>query len=263
MGAQVLPPGKFVLGVSALGFDKSNGTEAPGVSEHEEFREVMLEGLYGLNEQAMVGIAIPYEFKRIQVDGESAEHAQGWGDISAGITYQIKPRERDFGIVALHADAKFPTGQNNARNEGGDLKEEHLQLGSGSTDFVIGVSITRDLGSGRLGFVDLRHRFNGENSRHFRYGDATFYSVGYSAPLAGATSYVIELNGRISKKDRNEDGSLDPESGGHLAYLSLSLRQNLGQNYGLVMGYQLPIISQLNGHQHEGGIVSISVSRLF
>jgi len=96
-----------------------------------------------------------------------------------------------------------------------------------------------------------------------RYGDATFYSVGFSSPLTKSTSYVIELNGRITKKDRNEDGSLDSESGGHLAYLSLSLRQNLGQNYGLVVGYQLPVIDQLNGHQHEGGIFSISVSRLF
>jgi len=262
IGAQVMPQGKIVVGVSFVGFDKSNGADGGG-TEHERFRQISLDAQYGLNEQTMLTASIPYVFKSIKADGEDRQNASGLGDITLGATYQFKPKESDFAILAVDGSVKLPTGQDNARDSNGVLKEQHVQLGTGSTDFGIGITATRDLGMSRMGFLGLHQRFNGSNSRGYRYGNTFFYNVGYSAPLNDLASYVVEWNGRISNKDRTETGEMDPESGGHLGYLSLSLRYRLGTDYGLILGYQLPVFEHLNGSQHEGGLISFSISRMF
>src|SRR5205814_2699204 len=134
------------------------------------------------------------------------------------------------------------------RDEIGSFKEQHLQVGTGSTDFIGGIELTLEgRGPGEMWIGGLRGRVNGSNGRGFQYGNVIFYDVGYVHPVGREGAAVLEFNGRIADKDRMEDGSDDPSSGGHLGYLSLSYRHGLKGNMGIIATVQVPVWKQLNG----------------
>ena len=117
--------------------------------------------------------------------------------------------------------------------------------------------------AGELFMTGLRGRLNGSNGRGFHYGDVIFYDVGYVRPVSRETAAVLEFNGRIADKDRTEDGGRDPNSGGHIGYVSVSVRHGLKGGFGLIATYQIPVWRQLDGSQNEKALCSISMSKLF
>jgi len=167
-------------------------------------------------------------------------------------------------LTALSLDVKLPTGENDARDGEGVLLDQHLQLGSGSTDISAGVIWTWQAGtSGALWFGGLKYRRNGESDRDFHYGNVLFYNIGYSRPLGSGDSLVYEFNGRFAGKDRREDGSHDQNSGGHLGYLSLSYRRPMSRSAGLIASAQVPVLTNLYGSQTEHATYSLSFSQVW
>lgn len=264
LGAQNLKPHTGIFGISTLGFTKTNESETPGVLENEVFRQTSLEFSYGLGPRTMLRASLPTVHKSLTVGSDPSETASGLGDFSIGSTIQFPPKPEQKFLMAFSFDVKLPTGSNNAKDETGARKEEHLQLGSGSTDVIVGVAFTGEVGSkGDLWFGGLRQRVNGTNSEHFHYGNVTLYSAGYSHALSEQAQAILELNGRIADKDKLADGSHDDNSGGHLGYLSASYRQTLGPQLGLIATYQQPVLKQLHGTQDEKGLFTLSLTRGF
>lgn len=165
-------------------------------------------------------------------------------------------------LFAATFDLKLPTGANNLKDINGNPLEAHSQIETGSTDFSVGLIATSELKGGDLAFGGLSTRINGANREGYQYGNVVFYYLGYSNKLNNKSSIVRELNGRVAGKDRTETGNRDENSGGHFGYLSLSYRQSLGKDYGLVGTYQLPVIRSLNGSQREYGLLTIGVYKL-
>lgn len=260
VGSQTLHKGSTVIGVSYSAFSKSQAGEDPGSSESHHQSEIALDILHGLTDEWMLRGNIPYVFKSLEETGEEKVETKGLGDITLGATYQVKPKPNDKVLLAATFDLKLPTGKNNEIRAGERL-EEHSQIGTGSTDFSVGLLATmEDRGRG-LWFAGLRGRWNGKNGDGYRYGNAVFYNVGYSRTLSPVSSLVFELNGRFAAKDRTGDGDLDENSGGHFGYLSLSYRQHVGKEFGFVASYQIPVIRRLNGTQTETGLLNIGVFR--
>lgn len=258
IGAQTLARGSTVVGVDFASFSKSQAGETSGTEESHWQGEYSLHIGHGLSDSTMLRLDIPYVAKRLSMTGEETMKTQGLGDIQIGLTHQLPTSPSSKHVIALLADLKLATGKNDLTDDAGDRMEEHSQIGTGSTDLVLGVLATTELKSG-LGFAGLRYRANGANKHHYRYGNALFYNIGQSLKLDSASSFVIELNGRFVSKDKLEDGSRDENSGGHLGYLSFSYRRSLGKDYGLVGTYQLPVIRNLNGTQSETGLISLGV----
>ncbi len=256
IGAQTLAKGTKVVSVGFLGFDKTNG-DGLGGTEHEYYRQASLDFLYGVTDETTLTLSVPYVFKNI--DGADST---GLGDASIGFIHQLKPSTKAKFLVAINGAVKLPTGANNMKDGLGVLRDEHEQLGTGSTDVSLGVSLTAEGPQHSLLFGGLSGRRNGSNSRHFHYGDAWFYDLGMSHPLDPGSAIVLEVNGRITGKD-SDAGVLDDESGGHLMYLSLSYRRGLTKEMGIIATVQQPVISNLNGSQHEGAVLSVSLSRMF
>lgn len=259
IGAQTLHKGGTVVGISFTTFNKSQDGEEPDTTESHRQSEYDIRFLHGLNEQWMLRADVPYIFKRLSMTDEEPTDTKGLGDITLGATYQVKPRVGDKVLFAATFDLKLPTGANNLKDGDGERLEEHSQIGTGSTDFSIGVLATSELKSGNLVFGGLRARFNGENGEGYRYGNVLFYNLGYSHKLSEKGSIVFELNGRIASKDKPEGGGSDENSGGHFGYLSLSYRQSYGKDLGFVGTYQIPVIRSLNGSQSESGLLTIGV----
>jgi hypothetical protein len=264
IGAQTLERRHTVVGLSYSAFSKSNAGETPGSSEKEVHQEYLLSVLHGVSDQLMLGATVPYVDNTIHSSEGPDERASGLGDASVMAEYQLKPDTHSKFLTAFSLAVKLPTGNNNARESGGGFREQHLQTGTGSTDVTGGVSVTWEGAEHKgLWFADLQGRVNGSNSRGFHYGNAAFYGLGYSHTLDTSSALVLELNGKLVEKDRVEDGSKDPNSGGHVLFGSASYRRAIGQGFGLILSYQQPLFQRLNGTQYEHGIFSVSVSRAF
>lgn len=262
IGAQQLRPHASLFGVTHLAFSKSNALDEGG-REVEHFQQTSLEGLFGVDPQLMARVSLPMVYKRLRAGSDPAESASGLGDATLGATYQLKPNPGMKNLIAFSLDVKVPTGSNNAQ-DAGVRRDEHLQLGSGSTDAIVGFAVTGETGVvGDLWFGGLRQRFNGTNSHHYHYGDATLYSAGYSHTVGPRSLAVVEFNGRIARRDRTEDGTPDENSGGHLGYAALSWRQSLSAGLGLIATVQQPVVKKLNGTQSERAMVTLSVTRAY
>lgn len=264
IGAQTIERGSLVVGQSYLDFAKTNAGDDPGTFEHETYREFGVNAAYGLTDRWQLRATLPWVQKSILADGSPRQSSQGLGDMSLEALYQLPPSVRGHSLIALTVDMKAPTGANSLRDPNGTLRDQHVQLGTGSWDVGAGVNITGEGRKvGQLWFAGLRTRMNGTNNRGYHYGDVLFYDAGFVQPLAGRSALVAEFNGRVAGKDRREDGTLDGNTGGHLGYVSLSYRVGLAGQLGLIATWQQPVLRQLNGFQSEGRLVSVTVSRAF
>lgn len=273
IGAQTLPKGMAVWGVSYFSFTKSQiamaeeeeGTHpmfAAGPREVHLQSQYNLDVAYGISNLLMVQATVPYVTRSLQAPDSAPVNTEGLGDCTLGLTWQMPPRWGDKALIAFTGEVKFATGQNSMRGSDGNLLEEHSQIGTGSTDYTLGVRATSEVGRG-LAFAGLRYRANGENGRGFRYGNVTFYNVGYSMTLDEQSSLILEFTGRIADRDRVGDGTKDPESGGHLGFLSLSARRSLGGGLGLIASYQTPLVRKLNGTQSESSMFTLGLTGKF
>jgi len=260
LGAQSLHHGKTIIGFSYLNFAKSNVGDVAGTTEKHSQNEYTLEALHGLSDSWMVHVTAPYVMKSLLATGAAPVRTQGLGDITVGANYQLPTSFKNVPVFALSGDVKLPTGPNSLKDSTGTLLDAHSQIGTGSTDFAVGLLATQHLGSD-LAFGSLRYRINGANSSGYRYGQVGFYSFGVSHDLNPVSSLVLEINGRVAAKDRTDQGTNDDDSGGHFAYLSASYRRNLAADTGLIASVQVPVIRHLNGTQSEGNLVSIGIFR--
>lgn len=263
LGAQTLHDGSTIVGLSFMSFSKSNAGDMPGTTEAHDQTEISLDVMHGLSSQWMLRANLPFVTKGLDMTGAPHDQSKGVGDITLGATYQVPPKDGSNILLAFNFDVKLPTGANNLSDATGTLKDQHGQVGTGSTDFALGIVATMQDGDRGLWFAGLRGRVNGSNDRGYRYGNAWFYNLGYSLNLNPTSSVVLEFNGRFAGSDRKEDGTTDDNSGGHLGYASVSYRRNLDDRTGLVVGYQLPIIKSLYGTQSESPLFSIGVFRKF
>ena len=264
IGAQVLPKGEVVFGVSHLTFNKSNAGEEEGSREFETYHETTLGVAYGLTDRIMLSASLPSVTKTINSD-EGRQSASGIGDASFGLTYQFKPTDSNPVLSSVGIAIKLPTGENSKRDEEGNLMEEHLQPGSGSTDLSLGYSFTLETGSFGSGLLygGIQARFNGKNSRDYQYGNALFYNLGYSHPVSRALKANLELVGRYAGKDRVGDGTLDENSGGHLLYLGMGLTAQVNKTISVGLGVQVPVMQHLFGDQTEKGLFTFGIAGRF
>ena len=264
LGAQTLHKGASVFSISFVTTGKTQDGDDPGTKERENLYEYGINYQYGLTNNLTLRTYLPYVMRSIKVTGQPEENTSGLGDGSVGLFYQLPASTNDKLLTAFYVDAKLPTGDNSRRDSTGALRDQHLQPGTGSTDLVFGTAFTGELNThGELWFAGLRGRINGSNGHGYHYGSVVFYNVGYSHALSSKDSVVLELNGRVADIDVREDGTHDPDSGGHVGYLSVSYRRSLGSDFGVIATYQHPVMKNLNGSQSEGAIFSASLTRAF
>lgn len=166
-------------------------------------------------------------------------------------------RERASTNFALLARAKAPLGETDARMPDGTVAPRPLQPGTGSWDFPLNLVVS-DV-EHRLGFHgSVGWRFNGEDDG-FEGGDVFTYDAAlgfrfvpwvYESLRDRTLVAYLELNGEVARPDRI-DGEKNPDSGGHLLFLSPDL-QWIPTPWLLFEGaVQIPVLQDLNGTQLE------------
>ena len=76
---------------------------------------------------------------------------------------------------------------------------------------------------------------------------------------------MLEANWRDAGRDEvDREGTLDPDTGGSIAYVTPRLLFDVGNGWVLRASAQLPVAeSGLHGQQDEKAVVNVGVTRLF
>jgi hypothetical protein len=181
----------------------------------------------------------------------STAAASGWGDVRLLGRYQPFGLRRSFGV---QFGFKLPTGsfdQNFAAGpQGGAPLDRGLQLGTGTTDLLLGASwfIRPRLNLGGFAQVIFQQPLAA------RAGFLPSASVNASGGLRwlNASPITPQLQLNVRSETREHGAAADtPNSGGTLAYLSPGLTAELGARTTGYVFVQLPVYQRVNGRQLE------------
>lgn len=254
------------------GTNEVDNRSAKGLSAKEEYWTTEITGFYSITEDVMLLTVLPY--KKTKMDGHFHVHkdgSYGWhadkgeetglGDIAVMGRYTFfKTHTIDTTIsFAGLLGVKFPTGKTNGKTDDGmEYLDSHLQLGTGSTDFLMGLSMSHivqrfSISANLLDVIptegkagDTKHQFgntlNYDLTAKYRVYPAEF------APLSAQLFFSIGLNGELRQREK-VNGVEDVNSGGHTIYLTPGVQVVAAPHWVFEFSYQHPVYHNLYGTQ--------------
>ncbi len=165
--------------------------------------------------------------------------------------------------ISVLGGVKTDWGQNDVAR-GGERLDEHLQPGTGSTDWFGGLSGVYLVDPRSSFFGSAQYRRTGTNSAGYRYGNIAMANAGYEHKLGKRFDGALELNFRNAGRDElDASGILDPNTGGALLYLSPKLIVDLSKGLVGRLAVQIPVADGLNGEQKEKVVANFGFTYLF
>jgi len=181
----------------------------------------------------------------------SFSQANGLGDVRILGRYQGFAEDHSFGV---QFGVKLPTGDTaqtfNAGAETGQPLDAGLQLGTGTTDLLLGFYAFGSLGMdwGCFGQVLFQKPLAEKNGFKPADGVNANFGVRYSG-FVGVTPH-LQLNVRAEGRESGLNADI-PNSGATLAYLSPGLTFNISPSFQVYVFGQVPVAQRVNGLQLE------------
>ena len=275
-----------------LSLEERYGGKSSGAGDdHEAEREdrLTLRAQFQIARSVTLEGTLPvYLFKQhLNASEEVDDTGHGVGDVQANARWEfwrdnaVAPKH----VLSLVAGVKFATGDNDRaspagddaadRGFGGNMRarlahpistqlqkddpngdfgfDEHIQLGSGSTDGLASLWYNASLSSSTLLFFGAGGRINGTNWRGFHYGHVFLAEGGVRQRFLESQRLAVslELDARNAGHDVYGDGWRDPDSGGFLLYLTAGVFYALSDDWFVRAQVQVPIVTALFGTQTE------------
>ncbi|MGO4702290.1 hypothetical protein [Dyella sp. 2RAB6] len=219
-------------------------------------RSSLLGADYGISRYWGLSLQLPYTDRHHQTIAEgdtdiSTSDARGIGDLRVLARYQ---GFSDDAGIGLQFGLKLPTGrfkQDFASGpQAGELLDRGLQLGTGTTDALLGVYkfgyLTESIGY--FGQAMAQIAMNARD--HFRPGNSLNLNLGLRYLDAGRFTPQIQLN--LHGEQRESGVQADrPNSGAVLAYLSPGIGIKITPRLDAFAFVQLPVYQHVNGLQLE------------
>jgi len=231
-----------------------------------------LTGFYGITPEFMVMVVVPY--KKGKTSGEAdltmtppmldtamAGDASGLGDVALLGRYTFLKQENPdtTNVLAGLVGIKFSTGKTDAKtSDGMDYLDSHMQPGTGSTDYLLGLSYSHSLerlsfSANLLGTITTEGKFG--TTKH-EFGNALNYDASGKyriapesfSPMKPQLFAALGINGEVRQREK-EDGVAVPDSGGNTVYLSPGLQLVFAPHWIVEASYQHAIYHKLNGTQ--------------
>ncbi len=244
----------------------------PGAKEEHWTTE--LTGFYGITPEFMVLAVVPYKHGRTSgelmlnpdgtpagLDTGGAGKASGTGDVALMGRYTFLKLETadTTTVMAGVAGIKFATGKTDAKtSDGMNYLDSHLQPGTGSTDYLLGLSFSHSLqrlsvSANLLGTITTEGKFG--YTKH-QFGNALNYDVTgkyrvYPAafsPRSPQLFFALGVAGEVRGREK-EDGMTAPDSGGNTIYLSPGAQLVLAPRWVFELSYQPAVYHHLYGTQ--------------
>jgi len=257
----------------ALDWDQVKKTQGPA-DERDSLRERRTTAMfaYGINDRFGVFARVPFserDLTEVEDGASESTHASGLADPeiyaqarlwSSGFDGAVGIRASIFAVFGVKTD----WGVDDA-SRGGERLDEHVQPGTGSTDWFGGLSGSYQLDPKSAVFVSAQYRQTGRNDFGYRYGRVSLFNVAYERKLSAHWDAVLEANYRHAGFDQTDTfGVTDPDTGGSITYLTPRILFDAGGGWVLRASGQIPLgQSGLNGEQREKAVVNIGITRLF
>ncbi len=261
-GVTIFQEGKAV-GIGVITVEKSDLFQG----SHEVFdpqgREVTvavtpLNLTYGVTANLTVAVLVPYISRTLErtVDGATERLGDsGVGDILALGKWRFfrRDRPRRTSQIAFIGGVEFPTGRTDEVDSQGDRLPPGLQLGSGSSDFLLALADTEVWGRFALA-PSVLYKLNREGSQDFEEADQLsvslfaqyrFFQAKFPGPEAGAGAGLSWEHASRSRLDGV--GQLD--SGGTELFLNLGFFYAGRPGAVFSLAAQIPLDHDLNGTQ--------------
>ena len=220
-------------------------------------RNTWLDLNYVVSSAWAITASIPYHdrFHTTIVGGDtdvSTSRASGLGDIRLLARYQIH-REAGSSWNAQFG-LKLPTGrfdQNFAGGpQAGELLDRGLQLGTGTTNLLSGISWFGRPATALGTFVQLTLDQPFAPRVDFLPSTSVTFSSGIRWLNSSSFTPQLQLNVKWEGREHGTEADAD-NGGGTLAYLSPGLTAELGKNSSAFVFVQLPVYQRGNGLQLE------------
>lgn len=241
----------------------------PGAQE--QFWTTDLSGFYSVSEGLLFAVNVPLRVTRVDghlhmhEDGEVELHPdrggdKGLGDVSVIARYTFVRRHtlNSTTLLALTGGVKLPTGSTTGRTDDGEFLDAHTQLGTGSTDWLLGLSF--NYARARLSFsgnalLSMNGRGEAGDEDH-EFGNSANYDVtaryrifpAIIGESANAFFASIGVAGEARAKEE-ENGRTAPDSGGHTIYVTPGVQLNVGPNWVAEVSWHQAIYHDLNAIQ--------------
>ena len=257
----------------ALDWDEVEKTQGAPEETFDSIRERRMTLLlaYGLSEKLNLFARLPYSERDLTETSEGeSEHSSHSGLADPEIYGQARLWASTFeGSVGIRSSifavfgVKTDWGENDASRDGVRL-DEHVQPGTGSTDWFGGLSGSYQVDPHSALFSSVQYRHTGRNDFGYRYGNVTLLNVAYEHKLGQRWDAVVEANYRYAERDETDaSGTIDPDTGGSIVYITPRLLFDVGGGWVLRASAQLPLSdSHLNGHQDEKAVLNFGVTYL-
>jgi hypothetical protein len=256
----------------AVDWDRVEKTQGAG-DEQESLTEnrATLLAAYGFNDDFSLMARVPYSWRSLEsretgeletirtsglADPEVYGQARLWSSRFEG---DVGIRASLFAVVGV----KTPWGENDLER-GGERLDEHVQPGTGSTDWFAGLAGSYVIDPASTVFASTQYRRTGGNDVGYHYGNVWLFNVAYDRKLTPRLDAVLELNYRHAGRDEiDSSGVQDPDTGGGIAYVTPRILFDLGSGWIARGSAQVPLSQRsLYGDQREKAVFNLGVTHL-
>ncbi len=166
---------------------------------------------------------------------------KGLGDSLLLAKYEILNQKQGDGIfLSVGLGVKLPTGSTNktfstvAKPLGGDTFSI-MQLGSGSTDYLGEIGLTKILNNSRVD-THIIYTQTTEGDNNYQFGDSLKWNIGYTYAVTSKLGIQLELNGKECGKHIN-NGNEVASTGGSFTYAIPGIHYKITKKYDFSVGY--------------------------
>jgi hypothetical protein len=187
------------------------------------------------------------------VDPEAAPAPEQWaftelGDVRVQGRYRFTLGTDSPISAGVALGLKLPTGSFNVTNSEDVAAERMLQPGTGTTDALVTVFLSRPLSPKDSMFVQLSFEAALDSRDAYRPGNRIYLNLGYNRWLTSRLGLQLQLN--FAYKRPEEGDNAEPDlSGGKYIYFSPGLSYDLSHAWQVYAYLQLPLYQYVNGVQ--------------
>jgi hypothetical protein len=214
---------------------------------------------FSLSPGLSVNAIVPIASRHSEQTGETGKSVTGdefgLADVSLLVRYNAVEAHtvEATSILSFSAGVKLPTGRTSGKDSEGNLLDAHIQLGTGSTDALLGLSgfITFQ----RVALIaNLLGAITSPGANGHEFGDILNYDASIRYRLYPSEYGDIQLFTTIGvfgefRAREIQDGVPIASSGGNVVYVSPGLQLFLMPSITVEASYHIPVVHALNGSQ--------------
>jgi hypothetical protein len=267
LGTNIFSAGAFRLAVDWDRISKSQGP--PDESESTLQNSVTATLSYSFGESVNLVARVPYTFSSLSTsEGDAPEtlDTRGFSDPEFFVWVRLWASDLAPGVgrrawVSAQVGVKTPWGQDDLKGPDGERLDQHAQPGTGASAVFAGLGGFYLLDPRSSAYGSVQYRWPGTNAYGYQYGQIFLANFGFERKLGSAVDAALELNYRWAGKDTVDDeGELDPNTGGALLYVTPRILVHLGSGLVARAAVLIPTFKNLNGYQTERAVVTAGLT---